>query len=359
MVNVKNMTIAEFQNSITSHKVVCFCGGQELRKLCDKYPAILPQLIYVVDNYNYDRVMEIRGYQIPVISMNQIDKQIKTAILIISSVSFAKELVLQLDELEICNGLEVYIPYFFREEEKVYVADSNKQVIPKKIHYCWFGKGEIPEQFQRNIETWKKYCPDYEIIRWDESNYDYTKNEYMRQAYESKRWGFVPDYARLDIIYTHGGIYLDTDVEIIKSFDSLLQYSMFCGFENEKFIALGLGFGAVAGNKVLQKMMDMYNELEFFKKDGTQNLVASPVYQTQALESIGVQLNGCTQEHDECKVFSREYFAPFNGYGFGAITPNTFSIHQYAATWYDEEQMKQKEHMIDICNFISERMLLR
>ena len=102
-------------------------------------------------------------------------------------------------------------------------------MIPKKIHYCWFGGNPLPELAIRCIESWKKYCPDYEIIRWDESNYDVTKNKYMYQAYENKRWGFVPDYARLDIIYNYGGIYLDTDVELLNSLDDLLDQKCFLG----------------------------------------------------------------------------------------------------------------------------------
>ena len=94
--------------------------------------------------------------------------------------------------------------------------------IPKIIHYCWIGTKEKPESVQYCIESWKKFCPDYEIIEWNESNY-FTKNEYMKEAYEAKKWGFVPDYARLDIIYNYGGIYPDTDVEIIKSFDEYLR----------------------------------------------------------------------------------------------------------------------------------------
>lgn len=103
--------------------------------------------------------------------------------------------------------------------------------IPKIIHYCWIGKSEKPESVEYCIESWKKYCPDYKIIEWNENNYDFIKNEYMKEAYDSKKWGFVPDYARLDIIYNYGGIYLDTDVEIIKSFDALLNQEAFIGFE--------------------------------------------------------------------------------------------------------------------------------
>ena len=118
-------------------------------------------------------------------------------------------------------------------------------MIPKKIHYCWFGSGELPDKDKKNIENWKKLCPDYEIIRWDESNYDYKKNKYMKQAYKSKKWGFVPDYARLDILYHHGGIYLDTDVELVRNLDILRYQRAFCGVEKWGNINLGGCSGAV------------------------------------------------------------------------------------------------------------------
>ena len=117
-------------------------------------------------------------------------------------------------------------------------------MIPKKIHYCWIGGNPLPELAIKCIESWKKYCPDYEIIEWNEKNYDFRKNQFMREAYDEKKWGFVPDYARLDIIYEHGGIYLDTDVEIIKPLDSLLKEQGFAGMEQPGIVALGLGFGA-------------------------------------------------------------------------------------------------------------------
>ena len=105
-------------------------------------------------------------------------------------------------------------------------------MIPKKIHYCWVGGNSKPPLVKKCIQSWKKYCPDYEIIEWNESNYDISKNIYMKQAYEAKKWAFVTDYMRLDIIYEHGGIYLDTDVELIKNIDDLLSNEAFAGIES-------------------------------------------------------------------------------------------------------------------------------
>ena len=109
-------------------------------------------------------------------------------------------------------------------------------MIPKKIHYCWFSGNKMPKEFEAYIASWKKNCPDYEIIRWDETNYDVSRNTYMKDAYKEKRWGFVPDYARFDIIYQEGGIYLDTDVELLKSLDPLLDNPCFLGFEDKNHI---------------------------------------------------------------------------------------------------------------------------
>lgn len=117
-------------------------------------------------------------------------------------------------------------------------------MIPKIIHYCWFGGGELPQMQKKCIESWKKFCPDYEIKEWNESNYDVHKVPYISEAYDAGKMAFVSDYARLDIIYKHGGIYLDTDVEIIKSLEPLLEHTCFLGAERDGIVATGLGFGA-------------------------------------------------------------------------------------------------------------------
>ena len=136
-------------------------------------------------------------------------------------------------------------------------------MIPKIIHYCWFGGESLPESAIKCINSWKKFCPDYEIIRWDESNYDVTKNVYMKEAYEAKKWGFVPDYARLDIVYNYGGIYMDTDVELLKPLDDLLGCNAYMGVEKPGIVALGLGFGAEKGNSVIGDLLEEYNDKRF------------------------------------------------------------------------------------------------
>lgn len=222
-------------------------------------------------------------------------------------------------------------------------------MIPKKIHYCWFGGNPIPEKDQKFIESWKKFCPDYEIILWNESNYDVSKNKYMKDAYDAKKWGFVPDYARLDIIYTHGGIYLDTDVEIIKSFDELLDNEAFMGFEGANDIAPGLAFGAVPGHPGIKKLRDMYDEVSFYNEDNTMNLTPSPIMATNLLVKNGAVINDKKQEVLGITIYPTEYFAPFdNSRGRLNCTENTMSIHWYNMSWVDDfyKKWKKRERML-------------
>ena len=128
---------------------------------------------------------------------------------------------------------------FHKQDVCGIIKEYRKQMIPKKIHYMWLGGKEIPRNLQLCIDSWKKYCPDYEIVQWNESNYDIGKNKYMKMAYENKKYGFVPDYARLDILYNYGGIYMDTDVEVVRSLDDLLYQSAFCGVEKWQTINFG------------------------------------------------------------------------------------------------------------------------
>ena len=154
-------------------------------------------------------------------------------------------------------------------------------MIPKIIHYCWFGGNPLPELAQKCIASWKKYCPDYEIIEWNEANYDVSKCAYMKEAYQAKKWGFVPDYARFDIIHNHGGIYLDTDVEIIRSLDGLLENRAFMGFESENYVNPGLIIGGEAGSGEMECIMRWYETHHFMKESGEIDLTASPAIVTK------------------------------------------------------------------------------
>ena len=233
--------------------------------------------------------------------------------------------------------------------------------IPKIIHYCWVGGNPKPQSVLYCIESWKRNCPDYEIREWNETNYDFTKNNYMRQAYEAKKWGFVPDYARLDIIYEHGGIYLDTDVEMVRSFDSLLENECFFGFENtgdgEFFVNCGHGFGAVPHHEVIRQARDLYEHLSFTNADGSLNLLASPHYTTQVLRQFGLIQKNCNQSLQGIQIYSSDVLCP-KTFRTGKLhkTPQTVSIHHFSASWVDEKIKFEMEHQQKIQNRFGKKL---
>ncbi len=223
-------------------------------------------------------------------------------------------------------------------------------MIPQKIHYFWIGGNPKPVSVLYCIDSWKKYCPDYEIIEWNETNYDFTKNLYMLQAYKAKKWGFVTDCARLDVIFQHGGIYFDTDVELIKNLDHLLCNGAFFGFDraidtNKNNVNTGEGFGAEAFHPILKELMEKYNGLQFVKQDGSFDLTPTPYYITACLQKHGLQNQNSDQFlNNDVMIYASDVFCPKS---FGEtklhLTERTVSIHHFDATWLDDD-MKEKYH---------------
>ncbi|MCF0132409.1 MAG: glycosyl transferase [Blautia sp.] len=216
-------------------------------------------------------------------------------------------------------------------------------MIPKKIHYCWFGKNPKPVSVEKCIASWRKYCPDYVIIEHNEENYDITKHIYMKQAYEHRKWAFVTDYARLDILYEQGGIYLDTDVELIKSLDGLLDCNGFMGFEDEEKVATGLGMGAEKKNPVVAMLMQDYQEAVFVKEDGSFDLTPCTRRNTDCLiRDVGLKADGSYQKLNGFVFYPREYFAPKGAVDrtLKYLTKNTVSIHHYDASWATDKQKR-------------------
>lgn len=215
-------------------------------------------------------------------------------------------------------------------------------MIPKTIHYCWFGGNPLPELAKKCIESWKKYCPDYKIIEWNETNYDVSKCAYMKEAYQAKKWGFVPDYARFDIIYHHGGIYLDTDVEIIRSLDGFLGNRAFMGFESENYVNPGLIIGGEKGSREMECIMHWYETHHFIKESGEIDLTASPAIVTKILDGMGLCKEPSVQLlNGALTIYPKDYFCPMDYYtGDIVITENTHTIHHYCASWLNDRTKK-------------------
>ncbi len=216
-------------------------------------------------------------------------------------------------------------------------------MIPKKIHYCWFGGNPKPDSVQKCINSWKRFCPDYEIIEWNESNFDIHCMPFVEQAIEAKKYAFASDVARLMVVYENGGLYFYTDVEVIRSFDALLENQAFLGFESNEYVNSGLGFGSEAGIDFFREHIDAYRDKVFINEDGSFNMIACPYVATELLVEKGFVQNGQEQLVDNVRIFPTDYFNPFDSItGKLNKTNNTYSIHWYDASWSDISKSKLK-----------------
>lgn len=218
-------------------------------------------------------------------------------------------------------------------------------MIPKKIHYCWFGRNEKPKAVQKCISSWRKYCPDYEIIEWNEDNFDVQQNPYIKYCYDNKKWAFLSDLVRLLVVCEHGGIYFDTDVELVRNPDFLLEYDAFYGFETPQYIATGLGFGAEAHHPTVGSMIEQYRKLQP-DENGNYPTVTCPQLNTKALLPFGLKLNGEKQLLDNVLILPVEYMNPYDDpKGVLNKTENTVSIHWYSKSWMSKKTILRSRLM--------------
>lgn len=216
--------------------------------------------------------------------------------------------------------------------------------IPKKIHYCWFGGGKKPASIDDCILSWKKYFPGYEIKEWNENNFNINICDFVREAYEAKKWAFVSDFARMLILYQEGGIYFDTDVEVIKSLDDIISDGSFMGLEsgNSKnclVVNPGLGLAAYPKMEIYKEILDKYYNTHFIRPDGTYNQAPIGTYVTDILITHGWKNENTTQKIQGITIYPIDFFCPLD-YQTGKlnITDNTRSIHHYTATWHTDSE---------------------
>ena len=206
--------------------------------------------------------------------------------------------------------------------------------IPKVIYYCWFGKGKMPRLAEKCLESWKKYCPDYKIICINEENFDVNQNQYAREAYNAGKWAFVSDYARLKVLFDNGGIYLDTDVELIKPLDRIIEEGGYMGFDDSGIISTGLGFASEKGDELVGTLLADYDDIHFLLSDGTYDMKPCPDRNTETMIKLGMDTSNKNQIFMGIHMYPEEYFCPMKYYtGKKIITENTYSIHHFCASW--------------------------
>ena len=216
-------------------------------------------------------------------------------------------------------------------------------MIPKVIHYIWLGGKPLPELVKKCMESWKKYCPDWEIKRWDESNLDVNFCDYCRDAYKEKKYAFASDVLRFKIIKENGGVYLDVDVELLKPLDDLLNQKCFMGYElwGDIFsIAPGLILGSEKNGVIVSEIFDMYLKEKLYNEDNSINFETVCMKTMKYMvEKYGIQPDGKTIHLEDVSIYSPEYFCPMNGLTkkMQFLTSETYSKHLYLASWVPKE----------------------
>lgn len=344
--NIKKCRMNEFINEIGDKKVVCLGFGIRARSMCENYKEVLDHIEFFVDNdakkqgiTNIDNKSFNVASKEYFLSLDSYDK-----IVILITTKFFNEIIDELKDFSQLKDVDTYIYPLMEEAEEVYEAENceiertKDDLIPKVIHYCWFGRGKMNELHEMCIKSWKEKCPDYEIIEWNEDNFDINMNTYIKQAYESKKYAFVTDFVRLYVLYNYGGIYMDLDVEVIKPLDELLFVKGFTSFETKTYIPTGI-IAAVKGNMWVKEQLDSYEKDKFLDEFGNPILITN----VERITNISKEKHGLIPNGDKqvlkygMVIYPRAYFCPKSVVtGKINLSKNTYTIHHFASSWFPE-----------------------
>lgn len=225
-------------------------------------------------------------------------------------------------------------------------------MIPKVIHYCWFGGNPLPKLAQDCIASWKKYLPDYEIKEWNENNFPFEKYNFAKEALENRKFAFVSDVSRLHALKEEGGIYMDTDVEVLKPLDSFLHHTAFSGFENDDFVPTGIMASEKEGEWVTE-LLNYYDGKSLFNADGTIESISNTFIITAMMKERGFKMNNTFQEKTNYVTFyPNEYFCP-KSYKTGNIelTENSYCIHHFAKSWIPLKHKWRNSAKMKVMNY--------
>lgn len=359
---LQNISLHKLDMIFKSKKksIFCFGSGKAFDNFFNEFAQydLLKYVKAIADNKYREKEYSIKNVQnrtIPIISAEQMVHDISKQDIILITTAAYREVISQLEQIDKLKNIKYYLYFMLRIKQydhdrlqipiPVRLSAYSDFRIPKTIHYCWFGKEKIPVQYQKWMESWKRYCPDYQIIEWNESNYDIHKSRYISEAYEKKKWAFVSDYVRIDVVNEYGGVYLDTDIELLKNIDELLMNDAFCGFESPNYVAFGLGFGAAKGNRILTEIKNYYDNISFILEDGMLNLRTCPVIQTEIMKHHGLKCDGTFQIVDGMTVLPSRILCGMSPHSFRVEKKPvcTYAIHHYAASWSDSRLYDHKQ----------------
>lgn len=352
-----------FKKYIDGKRLVCYGAGKMLHEMEEEIPMLKEfyKEIEIVDG-NVERwgtKCNLYGAEItiqsPQLVLNNLSKE---SVLLVTS-GYLEEILSSLESIleeerevfafPMIRGYDRDNRFITIGEDLEITPQKDEQQIPKIIHYCWFSGEELPMEFQRNLESWKKYCPDYEFKEWNATNCDFSKYRYAEQAIQEKRWGFAGDVIRLDVVEKYGGVYLDLDVKLLKSLDELLYLDAYAAFEDNNWVNIGSGFGARPHHPIISQMLEYYKDVDFRNSDGSLNLEASPMHQTRVLKKHGLTCNGRMQNVGGMTILPMDCLcAKSVRTGLKYITQNTFSLHDFAASWLPDCTIRNKKYLEEL-----------
>lgn len=359
MVKLMNMGTREFRHYIKNKNIYIYGAGRALESCLDIYfrNSVIEKIIDQ-DSNKWGNFINFNNQNIEIIGLNEfrliMNKETirnDECVLMITSPVYAYEIINLLDKYSEFNDLKCFVQVLIRntfETHEKYGFTQGKQLIPKKIHYIWIGGGKLPDKYNKYIESWKKYNPDYEIIKWDENNYDFTSGRYIKEAYEAKAWSFVTNYVRIDIIYRYGGIYLDTDVEAIANFDKMLNDEAFFCMGSYDRINIGCGFGGIKGHPIFKDIMNEFNQIGFLNKRPCH------AYINPVIKKYGFNIDNQYQINKKIALYTKDIMSPLTIEGMkNDFTESTVSIHHEKGTW---KSKVEKDKAKDIINLIEREM---
>lgn len=339
LIDISVLSLDQFNGFISNHEFYCFGAGNMGKRwaliFIDKGVGSHCKGFFENDISKVGRVLNVENYEYTVYSVKEILKN--NNINIIITCMHSEDIIKQLEIIKTDCSIRLISLERVADKQLQYssykcvMKEKENPIIPKKIHYAWFG-GKMPDNLKRNIDGWHKICPEYEIVEWNDSNYDVTKNEYMMEAYDSQIFGFVPDYLRLDVVYQYGGIYLDTDIEIVKNVDDLLYQKCFGCCDSSFVLNLGSGFGAIKGCTIIRELRDYYESVHF-NTDGILDKTPCNTHSYKVLRKYKYAVNDRYQKIKEMNIYPM-IFQGCNLYShLVRITENTFFIHHGNNSW--------------------------
>ncbi len=359
-----NCNLKKFCTEAKNKKIIVFGAGQALHSWIGKIfvdTGLINNLAYIIDNGKIGSYEILGNCSIPVLSPEAL-RQEQGAIIVIASLNAMKAMFEQLRDMKLSEDIQVYSMYFIMavscgEKDPLLhkrLCDNGRpEIIDRTIHTFWFSGDPIPDVYKRCMESWYKYCPDYKIKVWNMESYDCTKNLFMRQALEKRKWAFLADYARVDVLYHYGGIYMDMDVEVVRDMDALLGNEGFFSFDMHNDVGLEV-FGTKKENALLKKIKDLYDISEF---DSTQmSVVAQPRFIRTIVREFGVRLDGSMQCIDGMIFAPRSYFNPQDAviFEFAAMDQDTYTIHKSNTAWKDYgEKEKVRTEAKELWNLVT------